>query len=160
MLLSFDFLLSTCPSLVAAIHPPVSVLVLSPGSVAVIMKLTDISSLALDSLARARAYGDYLPIEEGATGSAHVVPAATRFFEPTVSSLFLWHFPSLEDYWTTSTCLHLSAFLVLSSPIPVIPHPQYISAFSPFPSLFLSLHRPHPLSGNYGKICNSSQRSW
>lgn len=60
---------------------------LSPGSVAVIMKLTDISSLAVELLDRARAYGDYLPIEEWAVGSAHSVPPATGSFEITVSSL-------------------------------------------------------------------------
>lgn len=65
LFLPLDFLLSTCPSLFAAVHPPPSILVLSPGSVAVLMKLTDISSLAVDSLERAKAYGDYLPIKEG-----------------------------------------------------------------------------------------------
>lgn len=137
LLLSFDFLLSTCPSLFAAIHPPASILVRSPGSVAVIMKLTDISSLAVDSLDRAKAYGDYLPIVEGATGSAHSVPAATGFFELTVSSLL--HSLTLFLPWRLSTFLPLSAFLFFSSSIPVITHPQYISAFSSFPFLFLSL---------------------
>lgn len=56
-----------------------------------------------------------------------------------LSYKILSHFSSLGDYPSTSTFLPHSAFLVFSSSIPVITHPQYISAFSSFPSLFLSL---------------------
>lgn len=159
LLLSFDFPLSTCPSLFAAVHPPA--LCSLPGPV--IMKLTDISSLAVDSLHRAKAYGDYLPVEEGATGSAHSVPAATGFFELTVSSL-LQHSLTLFLSWGPSQHLHLPPSFCLSGLF--ILHPCHYTPTIHVCFLFLSLsfsfflHRPHPPSGNYGKICNSARRSW
>lgn len=160
LLLSFDFLLSTCPSLFSAIHPPPSILALSPGSVAVIMKLTDISSLAVDSLDRAKAYGDYLPIEEGPRDQR----APCQQLQASLNSLSLLsynvlaHFSSLGYYPSTSTFLPLSAFLVLIPPsLSLHTHNTYLLSL-PFP-LFLYLSRPHPPSGNYGKICNSAQRS-
>lgn len=130
-----DFLLSTCPSLFAAVHPPPSILVLSPGSVAVLMKLTDISSLAVDSLERAKAYGDYLPIKEGPQDQHALCQQlqASLNSQSLLSWNILSHFSSLGDCRSTSTFLPLSAFLVRLPPSMSYPPTMHICF------LFLSL---------------------
>lgn len=159
---SLDFLLSTCPSLFAAVHPPPSILVLSPGSVAVLMKLTDISSLAVDSLERAKAYGDYLPIKAGPQDQHALCQQlqASLNSQSLLSWNILSHFSSLGDCRSTSTFLPLSAFLVCLPPSMSYPPTIHICFLFLSLSFSISLHRPHLPSGNYGKICNSAQRSW
>lgn len=71
------------------------------------------------------------------------VPAATGFFEVTVAFLFQYSLTLLlsQGFLILSQHLHIASsyFFPIFFSCAVIRHPQYISAFSPFPSLSLSL---------------------
>lgn len=79
------------------------------------------------------------------------MPAATGFFEVTVSFLLQYSLTLLlsQGFLILSEHLHISPsyYFPFFPPFAVIRRPQYISAFSPFPSLSLSLFTTpiHPM---------------
>lgn len=113
----------------------------------------------MDSLDRAKAYGDYLPIEGGGVGEegrGHGMRSTLGADSYTLSLKCLFsHTPPLPGFCRSvgapSARLRLTvlffSFSSLAPSLAVIRHPQCIAASSPFPSLlhFLLAAPIHPM---------------
>lgn len=115
----------------------------------------------MDSLDRAKAYGDYLPIEEGPQDQYHALCQQPQaFFEVTLSVSLQHSFTLFPFLGFLIQSVHLSFHISLPSccstlffslSLSLDTHNTYLLSLLLSLSFSIFLHRPHSPSGNYGK---------